>query len=178
MDKEELVRLLLRLDEEFALCHPDGVGRQRPTVVIAGGSAFMLHDLTRRPVTHDVDVLAAESHVRALMSGYPAMNGRIAVYADHIPYNFEDRLVELDIGARALAFMTPSVEDLVVMKLYAQRPNDMQDIEGAIAQGRVDWALLERLVRDPDEARASALSPARYEEMASAFMRLKEEHGR
>ena len=176
MGKDELTRLLLQLDEEFALLHPDLI--ERPTVVIAGGSAFVLRDLTRRAVTHDIDVLLAESHVRAVMAGYPAINGRIAAYADHIPYNFEDRLVDLDLGARAITFKTPSAEDLVVMKLYAQRPSDMQDIEDAIGQGKVDWGLLERLVHDPEEARASALSPRRYAEMADAFERLKEAHGR
>lgn len=71
-------------------------------------------------------------------------------------------------------FKVPSTEDLVVMKLYAQRPNDLQDIESAAAGKKLDWNLLEHLVYDPDEAAASALSPWRYGEMTDAFERFKE----
>ena len=70
--------------------------------------------------------------------------------------------------------MTPSTEDLVVMKLYAERPNDVQDIDAAAERGAIDWQLLDRLVYDQDESKASALSERRYQEMVGSYERFCE----
>lgn len=174
MDKKQLIKLLRTIDEEYSLSFP--TSEPRPKLILIGGSAFMLRDLTTRPTTHDVDILSAEENVRRVMSGYPAISTTASAYMDQIPYNFEDRLVRLDIGAQSIDFATPSTEDLIVMKLYAERAHDMQDIEDAIAQGGVDWTLLEQLVYDPEEAKAAALVSRRYEEMVGAFERLRERH--
>lgn len=172
MERLDLTSTLLAIDEEASLLL--GPCSQKPIVVIVGGAAFLLRDLTSRTVTHDIDILQADSLIRNILAGYPNVNGSVAAYADQIPYNFEDRLVELDLNTQVVTFVTPSTEDLVVMKLYAQRPNDMQDIESAAAKGLIDWELLDKLVMDPDEAAASALSPRRYREMVDAYARFKE----
>lgn len=93
---------------------------------------------------------------------------------DQIPYNFEDRLVELDIETTSVRFVVPSLEDLVIMKLYAQRPNDIQDVESAAKADLINWDLLEYLVYNDDEARASTNIERRYNEMVDAFERFKE----
>lgn len=134
----------------------------------------MLKDLTPRIITHDIDIYMADEAVRAILNMYPQVNGAVMAYADQIPYNFEDRLQILDIGSKAIEFLTPCVEDMVVMKLYAERPNDIQDVDGAVSANEVNWELLERLVYSKDEAAASALSQRRYSEMKSAFERMKE----
>lgn len=171
MDKQSLVDMLLALDEEVLLSL--GEFQKKPAVVIVGGAAFMLRDITRRGVTHDIDILQADRAVREILSHYPNINGAVAAYMDQIPYNFEDRLEVLDIGARAITFLTPSTEDMAVMKLYAERPQDIQDLDSAAASGQIDWALLDRLVHDPDEAQASALSERRYREMVGAYQRFR-----
>lgn len=93
---------------------------------------------------------------------------------DQIPYNFEDRLVELNIGTTTVHFVVPSLEDLIIMKLYAQRPNDIQDIESAAKSNLINWDLLEYLVYSDDEAKASTNIKRRYNEMVDAFKRFKE----
>ncbi len=176
MDKQSLVDTLLSLDEE-ALLSFEETGK-KPAVVIVGGAAFMLKDVTRRGVTHDIDILQADRAIREILSHYPNINGTVAAYMDQIPYNFEDRLEVLDIGAKAITFLTPSTEDMAVMKLYAERPQDIQDLDSASASGQIDWALLERLVYDPDEAQASALSERRYREMVGAYQRFRGRTGK
>ncbi len=173
--KQRLVDLLLTIDEEATLLL--GAKGQRYPVVIVGGSAFLLHDLTNRPTTHDVDVLSCHAALRGVLANYAAVNGAAAAYADQIPYNFEDRLVKLDLPTKTIDFMTPSVEDLAVMKLYGWRPNDQQDLESPAMLEAIDWDTLDRLVRDPDEAQASALSPRRYREMVSVYEDYAKEHG-
>ena len=173
MNREELISILRGIDEEASLLL--GCLKYTPHVVIVGGAAFFLRDLTDRSTTHDIDVLNADSVIREIISGYPQINGGVAAYMDQIPYNFEDRLVPLEIGTTTIRFVTPSVEDLIVMKLYAERPNDLQDIHSAAQKGSVNWVLLEHLVYDDDEAKASTNIKRRYNEMVGAFERFKKE---
>ena len=176
MEKEDLEKTLLELDEEAWLLH--GEASPKPCIVIVGGAAFLLRDLTTRTVTHDIDVLMADSKMRGIIANYPNINGAVASFSDQIPYNFEDRLERIPIPSRAIDFMTPCTEDLIVMKLYAERPNDLQDVDGAAKQGLVDWDLLEELVYSPNEAQASALVQRRYREMVDAYERFKERCGK
>lgn len=173
--KERLVELLLTMDEEATLLL--GTDSQRFPVVIVGGSAFLLHDLTNRPATHDVDVLSCHAALRGVLANYSAVNQAVAAYADQIPYNFEDRLLRLNLPTETIDFLTPSVEDLAVMKLYGWRPNDQQDLESPAMLDAIDWEKLDRLVSDPDEAMASALSPRRYREMTSVYEDYARRHG-
>lgn len=173
MNKQDLTDLLLNLDEEASLVLANQ--NLNPYVVLVGGAAFLLRDLTSREGTLDVDVLEAENSVRNLLKNYPEINGAVAAYSDQIPYNFEDRLVPLELGTSTIQFVSPSTEDLVVMKLYAARPNDLQDVQSAAINNKIDWKLLEHLVYDKDEAKASCLSERRYKEMVIEYEEFKRE---
>ena len=170
-ENEALKRMLLDVDEEaFLALGPLPV---RPKVVIVGGSALMLRDLTSRPATHDVDVLEADAELERIFSHYPAINASVAAHADEIPYNFESRLTRLDLPTQLIDYLTPSLEDLVVMKLYAWRPNDIADLTSSALLAALDWELLEHLVYDEDESRASTLSERRWHEMTLAYEQFK-----
>ena len=173
--KSQLVAMLVKIDEEAALVL-DVVDKRFP-VVIVGGSAFLLHDLTKRPTTHDVDVLSCHEALRGVISNYRAVNRAVSAYMDQIPYNFEDRLIPVGIETKAVEFLTPSFEDLAVMKLYGWRPNDREDLDSPEFLSKLDWDLLDRLVYDPEEAQASALSQRRYREMVSIYEDYAKEHG-
>ena len=167
---EALRRMLLDADEEaFLTLGPLPV---RPKVVIVGGSALMLRDLTSRPATHDVDVLEADAELERILSRYPAINASVAAHADEIPYNFESRLTRLDLPTQLIDYLTLSLEDLVVMKLYAWRPNDIADLTSPALLAALDWESLEHLVYE-DESRASALSERRWHEMTLAYEQFK-----
>lgn len=176
MDKRSLTAILQDIDEEICLTY--GIPSERSCVVIVGGSALMLQDLTKRPTTHDMDILVADSHVRTVMQHYPTVNGSVSAYADTIPYNFEDRLTEIKVPTKAIRFTTPSLEDIAVMKLYAWRPNDIEDITSPAFLERLNWEQLEYLVYNDNEAKASALSERRYNEMVHIFEMYKEQYRR
>lgn len=172
MRRDDIVEKLLKVDEEVELTI--GIRDPKPKIVIVGGAAFLLLDSTDREVTHDVDVYMADLTVMEILSRYPEFNGTVAAYEDQIPYSYEDRLHILDIGSRAVDYCVPSLEDLAVMKMYADRPSDRIDVESAVRKGLIDMDVLNALVYEEDEARASVLSPRRYGEMVWAFERLKE----
>ena len=165
-------KTLLDIDEEAYLVL--GTVEPKPKIVIVGGAAFMLRDLTQRSVTHDIDVLSIEDSVREIVSHYPQVNGLVVAYMDQIPYNYEDRFVRLDLNTKVIEFITPSTEDLAVMKLYAFRPNDLQDLESIANNNLLDWDMLEYLIYDNNEAKASALSERSYKEMVHSYEIFKE----
>ncbi len=75
MQKDELIETLLGIDEEAWLLL--GSRPVKPRVVVVGGAAFMLRDLTTRRVTHDIDVLQADEAVQAIITNYPQVNEQV-----------------------------------------------------------------------------------------------------
>ena len=108
MYKQDLEQTLLGIDEEAEL--EIGPRGDRPNVVLVGGSAFMLNDVTNRSVTHDIDVFEADRCLREIIARYPEVNGMAVAYCNQMPFNYEDRLILLDIGAR---FIRHSSTDLI-----------------------------------------------------------------
>ena len=175
MNTRDIKATLLSIDEEATLTF--GQPSRKFDVVIAGGSAFMLHGITRRPVTHDIDILSMNRQLAEIISHYPEINGAMSAFLDCIPYNYEDRLIKLPLATNAITYYTPSLEDLAVMKLYAWRPNDISDLTSKAFLDRVDWDMLHHLIFDPDEARASSPSDRLYGELIAAYQKLRKEYG-
>jgi hypothetical protein len=165
--KTDLQEILLQIDLEASLVL--GQPAEKLPVVIVGGSAFLLSDLTNRPTTHDIDVLNFHRSLTSIFSNYHLINNSAAAYIDALPYNFEDRLIALDMQTSVITYLVPSLEDLIVMKLYAWRPNDIEDITSSATLSKVDWDKLDMLVYDPNEAQAAALVPRRYAEMVAIY---------
>ncbi len=68
MDREELISKLKRIDEEVFFSGKVAGGK-KASVVIVGGSALLLRDLSAKQVTKDVDVYEVEGSIReALLS--------------------------------------------------------------------------------------------------------------
>lgn len=173
--KDYLKSLLLRIDYEAYL--DLGNLDPKPEVVIAGGSALLLSDLTMRKVTHDVDCLLIDERLRSTIKRYHMFNSRIEVYGDSVPYNFEERLLRLDLPTKLIDYMTPSPEDIAVMKLYGWRGNDQEDLNSPEFVEKLNWSLLDYLVFSEDEAKASALIERRYKEMCNIYLNYAREHG-
>lgn len=176
MHKDNLIHILELIDEEAFLSLESVAPDEKPCVIIVGGGAFVLRDLTSRPSTHGIDVFMVGERLREIISHHPEVNGAVMAYMDSIPYNFEDRLLDIPIKTTTVAFKTPSIEDLAVMKLYGWRPNDIADLTSEAFLEQVDWDLLDRLVYGDNEAKASALSPRRYEEMVSIYEEYRKEY--
>lgn len=170
--KEELLTRLRAFDNEARISAVKILSK--PQVVILGGSAFILLDKIER-ATYDIDVLTMPREFSDLIERYD-MNLGVSAYMDSLPYNYEDRLVSVDIEGSFLKYFTPSLEDLVITKLYAMRPSDEEDITSDRVLASLDWELLEKLVFDKNEAAASALVERRYKEMVHAFQEYKERY--
>ena len=164
--QERLRELLLEIDEEVEL--EVGLGK-RHSVVIVGGAAFMLANLTGRNATHDVDVLRADEAIQGVLAQHRQLNTQVQVYADRLPRGFESRLVRIPLETTMVDFYRPSAEDLAVMKLYSWRKQDQIDLTSQEMLAKLNLDLLDHLVHDEDEAKASSLTSLAYRKMVDVY---------
>jgi hypothetical protein len=144
--------------------------------MLIGGQAVLLHGEPR--LTQDVDVTmgVGPDRVRDLLDVcealglqplpedpgafaretfvLPAADAETGVRLDLIfsttPYEAQaiDRAVLVDMGSRAVPFAT--AEDLVLHKLFAGRPRDLEDAAGVVRRkgSELDWEYLDRWARE------------------------------
>ena len=158
MNRNQVIEKLRRLDEAlyFSGAFRDGA---RPAIVIIGGAALMLQNLSLHPVTKDIDVFRSENLIAELLFEDSDINTQCQAFVMNIPFNFEDRLSEIPaLNFRILRVLAPSPEDLAVMKLYRWEDPDKSDLLSETFLASLDWGLLEHLITDPDEAPASRIS--------------------
>ena len=166
--QERLRELLLEIDEEVEL--EVGLGK-RHSVVIVGGAAFLLAGLTNRVATHDVDVLRADEAIQGVLARHRQLSTQVQVYADRLPKGFEGRLTRIPIETTAVDFFRPSTEDLAIMKLYSWRKQDQIDLTSPEMLAELDFDLLDHLVHDEGEAKASSLTSLAYRKMVEVYER-------
>lgn len=163
MQRDELLKRLLALDEEVSLLYP---GPDRIRMVIVGGGALVLMEYLTRS-THDIDVLSVSHQIQDLMLKYD-INTLVQTYINNFPYNYEDR-IKLVLTGKKIDYYTGSLEDIIIAKLYSYRDTDMADITSPTVLKDIDWDLLHRLATAEDEARASALNEYRYREFLDKY---------
>lgn len=168
LNKDELQERLELLDADAAALFNDD---EKYHVVIAGGGALVLMDYTSR-ATSDIDVIDASKALYSLFEKYQ-MNGRISAHENSFLFNYPDRLKPLWCGEK-INFYTVSLEDIVISKLCAYRPPDLDDLK-AVAK-YVDWEKLETLASDEDELRTIAMSERQYFFFTHAYKEYLEEY--
>lgn len=167
--RDELLTRLDRLDEDAALLFDDD---RRFHMIIVGGSALILLKTITR-ATHDVDALNVSHEIYDLLEKYD-INTMVGTYVNNFPYNYEDRLVPLKVGGRKIDYYSASLEDIVIAKLYASRPQDIRDITDERVRLSIDWARLEQLALSEDEAAASALNERAYKDFLHSYFEFVE----
>jgi hypothetical protein len=166
MGRDELLERLRQFDRAVALEYPGCVFQ----LVIVGGGAMVLLGVLSRP-TDDIDAVSFAAELQPLMEQFD-VSGRVRSYEDHFPLNFEDRLVPVEFPWKAVQCFTASLEDLVVSKLYSNRPVDSTDIRRPAVVEALDW---DQLASAVIEARLSNVVERRYREMVSNYEAYREE---
>ena len=163
MQRDELIKRHLALDEEVSLLYP---GPERIRMVIVGGGALVLMEYLTRS-THDIDVLSVSHQIQDLMLKYD-INTLVQTYINNFPYNYEDR-IQLILTGEKIDYYTGSLEDIIIAKLYSYRDTDTADITSPAILKAIDWDLLHRLATAENEAQASALNEYRYREFLDKY---------
>jgi hypothetical protein len=118
-----------------------------------------------------VDVLRADEAIQKVLVRHRQFNTQVQVYADRLPKGFEGRLVRIPLETTVVDFFRPSTEDLAVMKLYSWRKQDQIDLTSPEMLAELDFDLLDHLVHDEDEAKASSLTSLVYRKMVEVYER-------
>jgi len=168
MNKQDILSRLDLLDEDTSYIFSENI---RFRMVIVGGSALLLNEFIERS-TYDIDVLIVSCELVQLLSKYDIDN-RTSIYLFNFPYNFEDRLVKLDIGGRRIDFYTVSLEDIVISKLYSSRVKDSIDIENELVLIHLDWELIDKIIMDENEVKASSLNDRTFSELFHSYEEFK-----
>lgn len=157
MNKAELIEKILRLDEEvyFSGVIPPG---KRASIVIVGASALLLCDLSYKQVTKDVDVLEVENTIREFLVSDGDFNTHCSTFARCLPYNYEDRLVKMELDTYIIDVFVPSIEDITVMKLHRWEKPDVVDLTSPEFLSQLNWDLLDHLITSDNEAIASRIA--------------------
>jgi hypothetical protein len=160
VDKQELVRRILELDSIVTSLYP----HMTFDCVIVGGGALLIKDIITRG-TLDVDVLEVSKEVEELFVGFD-FNTRVKAVLDCFPYNYEDRLELVELHTVSIHYYTPSIEDLIVSKLYAYRDKDIEDLKKIKDSNQYNKELLDKVII---EAKESAVTDRRYKEMVHLY---------
>jgi hypothetical protein len=167
MGVPELRQRLIEFDSAVAALHPS----RTFYLVLAGGGALLLMGHLSR-VTEDMDALKCSPELVALMDKYDINNRIQGAYGDHFPYNWEDRLVRLDIETAVIACYAASLEDIVASKLCSDRSDDEFDVRRPEVVSAVDWDLLEVVAQ---EMELSQLNVRRYKNFLYNYEAYREE---
>lgn len=161
MNKYELINILKEIDWNASTLYSGKQLQEKVKVVIIGGGALILNDLSLSGSTSDIDIFqitGANENIRKTIFADPRVNGMCQAYSLDIPYNFEDRLIKVDLNTNIVDFFILSQEDLAVMKLYRWAPPDISDLMSREFLATLNWKVLEHLVYDPDEAAGSRVA--------------------
>jgi len=154
----ELISRLEDMDKEAYLLFPD---TNRYQVIIVGSSALILPNYIERK-TLDIDSVYVSNELFPLLEKYD-INTRAETYINCLPYNFEDR-TSLFLEGKKISYYIPSLEDIVIAKLCAARPEDKEDIMSPNVLSKIDWDQLEYLATDEGELKAAALNESKYKD--------------
>lgn len=161
--REEILEVLLKFDSDAKeALNEEYVNAE---MIIVGGSAFILLELTQRETTYDIDYYKASPSLTDVLEKYPVMNGQFAAHSNSLPYNFEDRLVELNIGSKFVNYFVPSLEDLVITKIRAWREPDITDITSINVTSKLNWKKLFNIATSIEECTTLAAQTEQYKEM-------------
>lgn len=165
MDAVEMQDVILDIDDKVS--EHNG---WHPSMTVAGGCAMIMNGWSSRRYTDDIDVLDCDYDLNDVLREFPQINRNVNAYSDQIAYNYEDRLCKMPVDTNTISVLTPSLEDLVVMKLYAWRGKDVDDLTSDGTLSCLDWDLLDYLVTSDDEARASVLSDMTYQTLLYRYL--------
>ena len=163
LNREELISRLKDMDKEAYLSFR---GDHRYQVTIVGSGALILPGYIERK-TLDIDSIYVSQELYPLLEKYD-FNIRAETYINCLPYNFEDRTILFFEGDK-IYYYIPSLEDVVIAKLCAARPEDKEDVISQDVLNKIDWDQLEYLATDDGELKAASMNERNYKDFLHDF---------
>lgn len=144
MQYHDIVNRLIQIDQAAETLFP---GKSFDCVIV-GGAALLLRKAIQRG-TLDGDVLDSAPALNAILEAYD-FNTAVQTYSCCFAYDYVNRLIPIDVPTKCIRFFTPSIEDLIVSKLYAFRKKDREDLDSIKSSGEYDSKRLAMIVNEAD----------------------------
>lgn len=143
--KQSIIDRLLRLDEEVSLAFDDNTYYEM--VIVGGGALVLIDKLTR--ATQDIDAIMSPKELQPFLEKYD-INDNAVAYINNFAPDYYDRRIPVNIPSKKIKFFTASLEDIVIAKLFSNRPKDRQDILNPDIIKSLDWNKLDEIVASDD----------------------------
>lgn len=144
--KQEITERLLKLDEEVSLALDDTETYYE--MVIVGGGALVLIDKLSR-ATQDIDAIMYPKELCPFLEKYD-INNHVLAYMTNFAPDYYDRRIRIDIPTKKIHFYTASLEDIVISKLFSDRPKDKHDIMNTEIIKALDWNKMDEIINSED----------------------------
>lgn len=162
---EDIVNRLIDLDYElFEYSVTNKIEDFRVRIEIVGSAALVLNEINI-PLTEDIDVVRMNRCLsKELLDKYD-MNTRVTTMENYLPYNYQDRLVKLNINTFVTDYYFLSLEDCVVSKIVAARSKDDNQLD-YLQVTKIDWLMLKNCM---EEMQLSLLNINDYKWMINRY---------
>ena len=144
--KKEITDRLLMLDEEVSL-EFDDTDTYYEMVIVGGGALVLIDKLTR--ATQDIDAIMYPKELHPFLERYD-INNNVVAYLTNFAPDYYDRRIKIDIPTKRIIFYTASLEDIVISKLFSDRPKDKHDIMNPDIIRALDWNKMEDIINSED----------------------------
>ena len=144
--KNEIIERLLMLDEEVSLAFDD-IDTYYEMVIVGGGALVLIDKLTR--ATQDIDAIMYPKELHPFLERYDINNHVLAFMTNFAP-DYYDRRIKIDVPSKKIHFYTASLEDIVISKLFSDRPKDKHDIMNPEIIKALDWNKLDEIINSED----------------------------
>lgn len=144
--KKDIIDRLLKLDEEAALTF-DNDDVYYEMILVGGGALVLIDKLTR--ATQDIDAIMPPKELQPFLEKYD-INDHVVAYINNFAPDYYDRRVPVNIPSKKIKFFTASLEDIVIAKLFSDRPKDKQDLFNPIIIRSLDWNKLDEIINSED----------------------------
>lgn len=108
-------------------------------IVIAGSSSLILNNVINVVKTEDIDIMKTTKQIPDELLAEYDMNMRVSCMETFLPYNYQDRLVKLDIETKVISYYLLSVEDSVIGKIQANRIKDINHLNTDSLKENINW---------------------------------------
>ena len=144
--KQDIAERLLKLDEEVSLCF-DNDDTYYEMVLVGGGALVLIDKLTR--ATQDIDAILLPKELQPFLEKYD-INNHVLAFINNFAPDYCDRRIPIDIPSKKIKFFTASLEDIVIAKLFSDRPKDKQDLLNPDIIKALDWNKLDEIINSDD----------------------------
>lgn len=144
--KQDIIDRLLKLDEEVSLAFDDSESYYE-MVIVGGGALVLIDKLTR--ATQDIDTIMSPKELYPFLEKYDINTNVLAFMMNFAP-DYYDRRIRIDIPTTKIHFYTASLEDIVIAKLFSERPKDKKDIMNPEIINTLDWNKLDEIINSED----------------------------